>query len=412
MFSPLLFSALQCRLHCDPGYVSHRTPVVTCAEGRYTPAKPSSFVCQPAAALVFSHTGEVEVLSKKCSMALAHSHDFSGRGRTASLLDKQIILIGNDTLSGSEGNFISIQNPRDGLLAMKYTKETFPTRGSPFQHTALSLENQLNLLGGRYKSRTRFEHSTWMDINLKWEESQKAFVPKFFAACSVQNDTDSFYVFGGAETLHNKSTSVRDQILHINTTSLMVKLVGTMKKPRMAFGCEFLNKSFILLSGGYSDPVNSLQSIAPDEIFSIAPSVVSFDGTESVFLPYLLAPEALSLEDDSLDDGTGSFLLPMTDSLQRFQHSLIRMDEVVFAFGGLDKDNSTSAKIKLFNEATKSWENHDQNLTSKNSEELLVVPFPTSSLDCAFECQCGRSNSMGSTRIFNGSNTQVNTHYP
>ena len=411
MFSPL-FSALQCRLHCDPGYVSHRAPVVTCAEGRYTPAKPSSFVCQPAAALVFSHTGEVEVLSKKCSMALAHSHDFSGRGRTASLLDKQIILIGNDTLSGSEGNFISIQNPRDGLLAMKYTKETFPTRGSPFQHTALSLENQLNLLGGRYKSRTRFEHSTWMDINLKWEESQKAFVPKFFAACSVQNDTDSFYVFGGAETLHNKSTSVRDQILHINTTSLMVKLVGTMKKPRMAFGCEFLNKSFILLSGGYSDPVNSLQSIAPDEIFSIAPSVVSFDGTESVFLPYLLAPEALSLEDDSLDDGTGSFLLPMTDSLQRFQHSLIRMDEVVFAFGGLDKDNSTSAKIKLFNEATKSWENHDQNLTSKNSEELLVVPFPTSSLDCAFECQCGRSNSMGSTRIFNGSNTQVNTHYP
>ena len=411
MFSPLLFSALQCRLHCDPGYVSHRTPVVTCAEGRYTPAKPSSFVCQPAAALVFSHTGEVEVLSKKCSMALANSQDFSGHGRTASLLDKQIILIGNDTLSGSEGNFISIQNPRDGLLAMKYTKETFPTRGSPFQHTALSSENQLNLLGGRYKSRTRFEQSTWMDISLKWEESQNAFVPKFFSACSVQNDTDSFYVFGGAETLDNKSTSVRDHILHINTTSLMVKLVGTMKKPRMAFGCEFLNKSCILLSGGYSDAANPLQSIAPDEIFSMAPSVASFDRTESVFLPYLLAPEALSLEDNSLDDGTGSLLLPMTDSLQRFQHSLIRMDEVVFAFGGLDKDNSSSAKVQVFNEATKSWENHDRNLTSQNTEELLVVPFPTSSLDCAFECQCGRSNSMGSTRIFDGSNTEVNTHY-
>ena len=408
----VIFSALQCRLHCEPGYVSHRDPVVTCTDGSYEPAKPSSFVCQPAAALVFSQSGEVEVVSEKCSMVLTHFRDFSGHGRTASLLDDQILLIGNSTLSGSEGNFISIQNPRDGLLAMKYTKETFSRRGSPFQHVALHSKNKLNLLGGRYKSRVRLEQSTWMDIQLTWEETQKAFVPKFFSACTVQSRIDTFYIFGGAEIQDNKTIAVRNTVLQVNTTSLMVKLVGTMKKPRMAFGCEFLNKSFILLSGGYSDPVNSLQSIAPDEIFSIAPSVVSFDGTESVFLPYLLAPEALSLEDDSLDDGTGSFLLPMTDSLQRFQHSLIRMDEVVFAFGGLDKDNSTSAKIKLFNEATKSWQNHDQNLTSKNSEELLVVPFPTSSLDCAFECQCGRSNSMGSTRIFNGSNTQVNTHYP
>ena len=408
----VIFSALQCRLHCEPGYVSHRNPVVTCTDGSYEPAKPSSFVCQSAAALVFSQSGEEEVVSEKCSMVLTHFRDFSGHGRTASLLDDQILLIGNSTLSGSEGNFISIQNPRDGLLAMKYTKETFSRRGSPFQHVALHSKNKLNLLGGRYKSRVRLEQSTWMDIQLTWEETQKAFVPKFFSACTVQSRIDTFYIFGGAEIQDNKTIAVRNTVLQVNTTSLMVKLVGTMKKPRMAFGCEFLNKSFILLSGGYSDPVNSLQSIAPDEIFSIAPSVVSFDGTESVFLPYLLAPEALSLEDDSLDDGTGSFLLPMTDSLQRFQHSLIRMDEVVFAFGGLDKDNSTSAKIKLFNEATKSWQNHDQNLTSKNSEELLVVPFPTSSLDCAFECQCGRSNSMGSTRIFNGSNTQVNTHYP
>ena len=108
---------------------------------------------------------------------------------------------------------------------------------------------------------------------------------------------------------------------------------------------------------------------------------------------------------------SGDQILPVGDSLWRFQHSLIRMDEVVLAFGGLDKDNSTSAKIKVFNQATKSWENHDRNLTTKNAEELLVVPFPTSSLDCAFECQCGRRNSMGNTRIFDGSNTQVNSHF-
>ena len=77
--------------------------MVSCIDGVYEPAKPSSFVCQPAAALVFSQSGEVEVVSEKCSMALTHFRDFAGRGRTASLLDKQILLLGNNTLSGSEG---------------------------------------------------------------------------------------------------------------------------------------------------------------------------------------------------------------------------------------------------------------------------------------------------------------------
>ena len=89
------------------------------------------------------------MFSDQCSMALADLPDFSGHGRTGSLLDNQIVLIGNKTLSGSEGQFISIQNPRDGLLALKYTKEDFPSRGTPFQHIALPSGNELTLLGGK-----------------------------------------------------------------------------------------------------------------------------------------------------------------------------------------------------------------------------------------------------------------------
>ena len=176
------FSALQCQLNCEPGFVSNQNPVVTCTDGRYTPRKPSSFVCQPAAALIISQSGELEVVSDKCSMTFGQFRNLSGQGRTASLLDDQIVLIGNNTLSGNEGNYISIQNPRDGLLALTYTKETFPSRGSPFRHTALASENKLTLLGGKYKSRAKLEQNTWTDIKLKWEESQKVFVPNFFSA--------------------------------------------------------------------------------------------------------------------------------------------------------------------------------------------------------------------------------------
>ena len=32
-----LLSALQCRLDCNPGYVAHKTPIITCVRGKYQP---------------------------------------------------------------------------------------------------------------------------------------------------------------------------------------------------------------------------------------------------------------------------------------------------------------------------------------------------------------------------------------
>ena len=156
----ILFSALQCRLHCEPGFVSHRTPVVDCVDGKYEPAKPSTFVCQPAAALIFTQSGEVEVVSKTCSMAFDGFRNFSGHGRSASLLDRELVILGNDTLSGTGGNYITIQHPRDGLLAIKYTKESFPTRGSPFLHTALQSQNKITVIGGKYTTRPSWNSTT------------------------------------------------------------------------------------------------------------------------------------------------------------------------------------------------------------------------------------------------------------
>ena len=350
--------------------------MVDCVDGKYEPAKPSSFVCQPAAALIVTHTGEVEVISSSsCSMALDGFRNFSGHGRSASLLDNELVILGNDTLSGTGGNYITIQNPREGLLAMKYTIESFPTRGSPFHHTALQSENRMTVIGGKYRTRAKLEEYTWFDINLKWEESNKGpFAPKFFSACTVKDAQNSFYVFGGAQTL-GEVTSVRNTILHINTSSLLVKEVGTMQKSRMSFGCAVFSKGVFLLSGGYSNPSSPLDSIVADELFDVA------------------RPD-------------NHVLLPKEGSLNRFQHQMVRMNQSIFAFGGLTEDNSTTDKIKMFNKASESWEEYDK-LKSKDTRELVSIPFPISSLDCVpKDCNCGDLAKSGS-RIYGGIDADV-----
>ena len=99
----------------------------------YEPFKPSAFVCQPAGALIITKGGEIEVVSQKCSMAIATFPKFSGTGRTSSLLDEELILLGDDDL-GTKGQYISIQKPRDGLLAMTYTVQTHSIQHLPHQH--------------------------------------------------------------------------------------------------------------------------------------------------------------------------------------------------------------------------------------------------------------------------------------
>ena len=76
----------------------------------YEPFQPSTFVCEPAAALVITKGGEIEVVSKTCSVAITTFPKFAGLALTASLLDEQLLLLGNDYM-GTKGRYISIQKP-------------------------------------------------------------------------------------------------------------------------------------------------------------------------------------------------------------------------------------------------------------------------------------------------------------
>ena len=89
---------------------------------------------------------------------------------------------------------------------------------------------------------------------------------------------------------------------------------------------------------------------------------------------------------------------------------MVRMDNTIFAFGGLTEENSPTDEIKMFNEGSQRWEEYDYKLKSKDTEELVAIPFPISSLDCVPDnCNCGLANTIDNSgaRIYGGNETDV-----
>ena len=103
-------------------------------------------------------------------MAIATFPKFTGTGRTSSLLDEELLLLGDNGLLRKE-QYISIQKPRDGLLAMKYTVQGLPLTQLPHQHSSLVSRNTLTVVGGKFKSRGQLSKFTWTELSLKWENA-------------------------------------------------------------------------------------------------------------------------------------------------------------------------------------------------------------------------------------------------
>ena len=179
---------------------------------------------------------------------------------------------------------------------------------------------------------------------------------------------DVHIIFGGERKINDQRTS-RRQVVKINTTQQVVFKMKPMNRSRMSHGCQLLNSSVVLLSGGLDQDV-----IQPDELYNIT--------SEEVVK--LLDPE---------------------QSLQRAQHAMIRVGDRILALGGIDANNNAPSKIAEFNTTTNAWNELAQELHSTNTSELVATPFPTSSLDCLHECRCGIANKK--ERIFGGSEAEV-----
>ena len=148
-------------------------------------------------------------------MAIATFPKFAGIGRTSSLMDEELLLLGDDDL-GTKGRNISIQKPRDGVLAMKYTVHDFPLKQLPHQHSSLVSRNTLTVVGGKFKSRGMLSKFTWTELSLKWDNGTK-YNPGVINACSVKIGVDVHIIFGGERTVNGKEASGR-HVVKIDTT--------------------------------------------------------------------------------------------------------------------------------------------------------------------------------------------------
>ena len=299
-------------------------------------------------------------------MAVTSFPKFAGIGTTSSLLDEELILLGNDDLGTKGGRYVSIQKPRDGLLAMKYTIQNIPLVGSPHRHTSLVSKNTLAVVGGKFKSKGMLSKFTWTEFSLHWQNGSK-FNPDFLASCAVKVGVDVHIIFGGEGKINNQRVSGR-QVVKINTTQQVAVQMKPMSRKRMSHACQLLNSSVVLLSGGLDQDV-----IQSDELYNIT------------------SEEVVKLLDPS-------------QSLQRAQHALIRVEDRILGLGGIDSRNNAPSKIAEFDPTTNAWNELTQELHSTNTSEVFVTSFPHSSLDCVPECRCGIANKG---RVFGGSEAEV-----
>ena len=263
--------------------------------------------------------------------------------------------------------FYISERPRDGLLAMKYTIQNIPLVGSPHQHTSLVSKNTLAVVGGKFKSKGMLSKFTWTEFSLHWQNGSK-FKPDFVASCAVKVGVDIHIIFGGEREINNQRISGR-HVVKINTTQQVAAEMKPMSRKRMSHACQLLNSSVVLLSGGLDQDV-----IQPDELYNIT------------------SEEVVKLLDPS-------------QSLQRAQHALIRVEDRILGLGGIDSRNNAPSKIAEFNTTTNAWNELTQELHSTNTSDLVVTPFPASALDCIPECSCGTTSRKG--RIFGGIEAEV-----
>ena len=304
-------------------------------------------------------------------MAIANFPKFSGIDRTSNLLDEELLLIGDNDL-GSRGRYISIQKPREGLLALKYTIEALPIRQSPNQHSGLVSKNTLTVIGGKFKSRGKLSKFTWTELPLKWENGTR-FDPDFTEACSVKLDVDVHIIFGGAKDINGQMIGGR-QVVKINTTEEIAYELNPLTYSRVSHSCQLLNKSVAIVSGGLTQKGGDPSEVLPDEIYNIT------------------SQEVVKV-------------LDIQKSLQRIQHVTIKTEDRVWAMGGRDSNNNATSKIAEFNPSTNAWSETTLELQSNQTSQLVVSPFPVASLDCVPQCLCGISNRQG--RIFGGSEAVV-----
>ena len=211
--------------------MSDLPPIISCVDGNYEPNRPQEFVCQKTVALIVSKAGEMEVFGEdgKCSRMMANIPPVpSLKGHSVSVLDNQLV-IGASSVATDSWKYLTLRNPRAGLLANPWIEtKTLGTDG-PVGHLSFVYGKDLVFLGGERGTQMilqngRTENGEWNALRLSWKNGTSFDeVPQ--DACLVKVNSYKFAILGGRDTTTGQMTT---RALLINMKEQSVEELGSL----------------------------------------------------------------------------------------------------------------------------------------------------------------------------------------
>jgi hypothetical protein len=359
-------------LECEPGYVSDSPIVTTCVNGKYKPYKPSDLVCQPAIALILTTQGEMELFSDtKCNKKLTNLPPFITSSQTIDLLDSQLAIVGFNVQTQT-WNYISLEDPREGLLANQWTNQTLSTithQSKIPRHANLIDGEHLVLKGGDENTKPYPNIGQLKSINF-FDQQGIQFTSFPSDSCRVRINKDTYLVTGG---FADKEIQSSMKVFEVTMSKQTVLERPSLAHARAFHSCAVVSKGLILVSGGVANHSSNLP--IPDELYNVT------SGSSELINQPMANP--------------------------RFSHQLIRLGHTVFALGGRAENGSELSTVEMFDADTSSWTLHPKRLLSNATAGIAVTAFPQTAVDCLVECNCGRPSSERGMRIINGTEVKV-----
>ena len=309
---------------------------------------------------VFSEDGH-------CPRTISNVPPFAAAGQMVSLLDNKLQLVG---FSENEKMWVSssMEDPFGGIWANPWSQRITSSDSEASGYDLIYVHfSDIFLSGGHPKKQAQLKTEEWVQLNERSFVHEKSTFSNFTsAACKVYLDNNKLMLIGGISFDTNLPV---DTVMTVNAANQTVLLHKSLLYPRCHHSCEVLSKTFLLISGGFSDPKNPGSSIVADEIYN-------------------------------METGESQDVIR---SLGRYDHRLIRLQDSIFALGGQVASGSPVSAVEKFESSSRSWSRHPEDLLSTG--RLAVTAFPVSALDCQ-DCSCGVKKSA---RILQGGEAEVCT---
>ena len=210
------------------------------------------------------------------------SFSFSLSGHSMDLLSNKII-VGSLASPGSSWRYLSMEDPRAGLLALRGGITATLGFQPPSFHSTFVYGTDLVFMAGQTKTdmilqNGRSESAEWNSLQLLYKDGA-AFKGSHIQTCSVKVSRNMFYVVGGADPKSGKAESL---VFLVDMEEQSVQTRPPLARPRAAHGCALAKESiyddqtgkmnhklYLLISGGVANLKTPTTNIVHDELYDV-----------------------------------------------------------------------------------------------------------------------------------------------